>query len=908
MLDKSFEANQAEQKIEKLWQGICAFKVMPEAKEGQDNFSIMMPPPNVTGSLHVGHALDASLQDILVRFERMRGKNVLWQPGLDHAGIATQMVVERQMAARGEPSRREMGREKFVDRVWEWKEESGGEILTQLRKLGASCDWSRERFTMDKGLCRAVVEVFVRLYRDGLIYKDKRLVNWDPKLLTAISDLEVESREIQGSLWYFRYPLADKVFNPEDSSTYIVVATTRPETLLGDSGVAVHGDDPRYKDLIGKNVVLPGVGRLLPVVADDYVDMESGSGAVKMTPAHDFNDFEVGARHNLRLINILTQDGRIFIKNNFEFLEGLELSELSQNFVDLLEAKDRFEARELLVSWMDEHGFLEKITDHVSMVPHGDRSGVVIEAFLTDQWYVNAAELAKPALQAVRDGRTEIIPENWTKTYFNWLEDIKPWCISRQLWWGHQIPAWYGPDKHIFVAHNAEEAAQQAEAHYGKAVTLCRDEDVLDTWFSSGMWPFSTLGWPDKTEDLALWYPSNVLVTGLDLIFFWVARMMMMGIYVMGDVPFRQVYMHALVRDKNGAKMSKSKGNGIDPLDLVDKYGADALRFTLASQTSQGRDIRLDEARIAGYRNFATKLWNASRFAEMNECFEAKGFVADDTVQLPVNRWILSLLSQTIADVVHNLEQYRYNEAAMGLYHFVWNDLCDWYLELLKPIFYGENEDLKAESRGCLRFCLEQVYKILHPFMPFLTESLWQQTSATKREEPILALSQWPDLNFIDECALEEIGQLIELIMAIRSSRAQMNVPAGAYVNLIRVGVNSSTDDFLQIYEQTLQKMARIGHVEDQATVPEQSIQLVVKGVLYALPIGELIDFSAEKKRLEKKLDKIQQDLNQLVKKLDNPKFVENAPANVVEDERIRLEQLRVDHAQLVGVIEQLGH
>ncbi|HET7412178.1 MAG TPA: valine--tRNA ligase, partial [Pararhizobium sp.] len=658
MIEKTYDAAAIEPRIAERWEEAEAFRAGAGAAEGAEPFSIVIPPPNVTGSLHMGHALNDTLQDVLVRFERMRGKNVLWQVGLDHAGIATQMVVERQLAERGEANRREMGREAFIERVWQWKAESGGAILHQLRRLGASCDWSRERFTMDEGLSKAVLHVFVELYRKGLIYKDKRLVNWDPKLLTAISDLEVEAREVRGHLWHFRYPVEGRAFDPADPSSFITVATTRPETMLGDTAVAVNPEDGRYQALIGQKLRLPLSGRLIPVVADAYADPEAGSGAVKITPAHDFNDFEVGRRHGLPMINILTVEAAITLADNPDFLEGLERTEELESTIRALDGQDRFVARQRVVEMMEAAGYLAKIEDHPHTVPHGDRGGVPIEPFLTDQWYVDAATLARPAIASVREGRTDFVPKNWEKTYFDWMENIQPWCISRQLWWGHQIPAWYGPDGEIFVAKSEEEAVSAALAHYvmtgaigddearlmaadpaRREGFLKRDEDVLDTWFSSALWPFSTLGWPEKTPELSTYYPTSVLVTGFDIIFFWVARMMMMGLHFMEEEPFRTVYVHALVRDKTGAKMSKSKGNVIDPLDLIEEFGADALRFTLAIMAAQGRDVKLDPQRIAGYRNFGTKLWNATRFAGMNGAIHGAG-IEPDSLRLPLNRWL----------------------------------------------------------------------------------------------------------------------------------------------------------------------------------------------------------------------------------------------------------------------------
>ena len=937
MLDKTFDAASVEPRIAKIWEDADAFVAGAGAREGADPFCIVIPPPNVTGSLHMGHALNNTLQDIMIRYQRMNGRNVLWQPGMDHAGIATQMVVERQLAESGENmSRRQMGREKFIERVWQWKNESGGMIFNQLKRLGASCDWSRERFTMDDGLSEAVLEVFVRLYKEGLIYKDKRLVNWDPKLHTAISDLEVEQKEIDGNLWHFRYPLADgatyehpynldeegnrTAWKPSDGEPagyetrdYLVVATTRPETMLGDTGVAVHPDDPRYKDLVGKHVVLPLVGRRIPIVADEYPDPEAGTGAVKMTPAHDFNDFEVGKRQDLPAINILTIDGAVTLTGNADFLDGLTPTDTQRGVWDQLDGMDRFAARDLVVRLMEEGGLLAAVEPHKHQVPHGDRGGVPIEPYLTDQWYVDAATLAKPAIASVREGRTQFVPKSWENTYFNWMENIQPWCVSRQLWWGHQIPAWYGPDGTVFVEKSETEAAAAAKAHYGEDVELVRDEDVLDTWFSSALWPFSTLGWPDQTEALKTWYPTNVLVTGFDIIFFWVARMMMMGLHFMKDdegtpvEPFDTVYVHALVRDKFGAKMSKSKGNVIDPLELIEEYGADALRFTLAIMAAQGRDVKLDPARIAGYRNFGTKLWNATRFAEMNGVVHAPDFRPEDA-KLQINRWILTELSRASRDVSAGIDQYRFNEAAGAAYRFVWNTFCDWYLELLKPIFNGDDEDAKAEAQACAGYVLDEVYKLLHPFMPFMTEELWALTAEDRHE--LICHAEWPHSEFEDDDAAGEINWLIDLVTGIRSVRSEMNVPASATAPLVMVDAADETRARLLRHEPAIKRLARVEDIVVESAVPRASAQIVVGEATACLPLGGLIDVDAERARLTKAIGKIEGDIKKLEGKLANEKFVANAKPEVVAGEREKLAEAVPERDSLKAAlarIEQIG-
>ncbi|QPB21172.1 valine--tRNA ligase [Rhizobium sp. 007] len=936
MLDKTYDSAAVEPKIAAKWDEADSFRAGANKKPGAETFTIVIPPPNVTGSLHMGHALNNTLQDIMIRFERMRGKDVLWQPGMDHAGIATQMVVERKLMEQQLPGRREMGRDAFIEKVWEWKAESGGLIFNQLKRLGASCDWSRERFTMDDGLSEAVLEVFVTLYKEGLIYKDKRLVNWDPKLLTAISDMEVEQIEVKGNLWHLRYPLEEGVtyqhpvaFDEEGKPTdfetrdYLVVATTRPETMLGDTGVAVNPEDERYKAIIGKHVILPIVGRKIPIVADTYADPTAGTGAVKVTPAHDFNDFDVAKRTGLRAINVLNTDASVTIKDNEDFLEGLGHPAALHGAWDRLEGQDRFTARKIIVEIFEEAGLLDKIEPHIHTVPHGDRGGVPIEPRLTEQWWVDNKTLAKPAIASVREGRTQFVPKNWENTYFQWMENIQPWCISRQLWWGHQIPAWYGPDGQVFVEKTEEEALQAAIQHYlshegpMKAYVedllenfkpgeiLTRDEDVLDTWFSSALWPFSTLGWPEQTPELARYYPTNVLVTGFDIIPFWVVRMMQMGLHFMKDEdgnpiePFHTVYIHALVRDKNGQKMSKSKGNVIDPLELMDEYGADALRFTLAIMAAQGRDVKLDPARIAGYRNFGTKLWNATRFAEMNGVKSDPNFVPEAT-GLTINRWILTELARTERDVTEAIESYRFNDAAGALYRFVWNQVCDWYLELLKPVFSGEDEGAKKEAQACSAYVLEEIYKLLHPFMPFMTEELWAHTAGEGVErDTLICHAEWPAPSYADNAAADEINWLIDLVSGIRSVRAEMNVPPSATAPLVVVKANNLTRERLARHEAAIKRLARVEAITLADSAPKGAAQIVVAEATACLPLGSLIDLSVEKTRLEKAITKTEGEIARINGKLSNEKFVANANPDVVEAERERLAEFQSQIASL---------
>lgn len=863
MLDKTFDHTQIEKHHYRKWEDSGLFAAEP--KTDAVGYCIMMPPPNVTGTLHMGHAFTMTLQDILTRFHRMNGKDALWMPGTDHAGIATQMVVERKLASDGEPSRREMGREAFLERVWQWKEYSGGNITSQLRRLGATPDWERERFTMDEGLSAAVRKVFVDLYKEGLIYKDKRLVNWDPKLQTAVSDLEVEHREIKGKMYHVRYPL-------EDGSGSISIATTRPETILADGAIAVHPDDERYTDLVGKFAVVPVCNRIIPIVADEYVKSDFGSGAVKITAAHDFNDFEVYKRHKdkgIPLINLMTPDGH-----------------MNANCPKDYQGLDRFEARKKIIADLEELEYLEKIVDHAHQVPYGDRSGVPIEPYLTDQWYCNAAVLAKPALDAVRTGKTEFVPKNWENTFFDWLENIQPWCISRQLWWGHQIPAWYDEDGKVYVADNEAEAQAQA----GAGVKLKRDEDVLDTWFSSALWPFSTLGWPNKTPELEKYYPGDVLVTGFDIIFFWVARMMMMGLHFMGDVPFRKVYIHALVRDAKGQKMSKSKGNVIDPLEIVEKYGADALRFCMAAMAAQGRDVKLSEERIEGYRNFATKLWNATRYCEMNGCNPNFEFTPDQATET-VNKWIIGELLNTKKGIEQHLEDYRFNDAANEIYQFVWGTFCDWYLEFTKPLL-GEgntNNQLKQETRDTIGWVLDQILILLNPFMPFITEELYESI-AVRPKDQLLMGQKWPDYasDLYQAESEVEIEWLIKTITEIRSVRSDMNVPAAAKVRMLVKDASFITVEYLKKYDEILRRMARLESVEVSNDVPKGSIQTIVGEATLVLPIAEIIDLDKERQRLNKEIGKLAANIEKIDQKLADEKFVANAPPEIIAEQKSR--------------------
>jgi valyl-tRNA synthetase len=934
MLEKTYSPADIEARIDADWETAEAFKAGRADRAGAASYCVVIPPPNVTGSLHIGHALNNTLQDILCRYERLLGKDVLWQPGMDHAGIATQLVVTRRLAEK-QIQYQDLGREKFLEEVWKWKAESGGTIINQLKRLGASCDWSRERFTMDEGLSKAVLKVFVDLHKAGLLYKDKRLVNWDPVFQSAISDLEVEPREHTGSfkwspelkdkdgnpvafdgaalakvlardpsghMYYIRYPIKDS------PGEFVTVGTTRPETMLGDTGVAIHPENAKLKHLIDKTAILPLVGREIPIVGDTYADPEKGTGAVKITPAHDFNDWDVGKRCGLEVINILDERGRLSLIANIEYQKGLPagFTQLAQQ----LNRLDRFEARKRIVDLLAQSGALERIEPHTHAVPHAQRGDAIVEPWLTDQWYVDAATLAKPAMDAVRAGKTTFVPEKYAADYFRWLENIQPWCVSRQLWWGHQIPAWYGPDGEIFVAASEEEALQVAQSNFGRPVRVAtqkevlsaqkggwiadptpiyRDPDVLDTWFSSALWPFSTLGWPEQTKELGRFYPTSCLVTGFDIIFFWVARMMMMGTHFMKDVPFHDVFIHGLVRDEKGRKMSKTLGNSIDPLELIDQYGADALRFTLAALTTQGRDVKISTARVEGYRNFATKLWNAARFMEVNECRRVENF-DPKAIKHTLNRWIAGETQRAVADVEAALKAYKFNEAAGAAYQFVWGVTCDWYLELAKPLLTGDDAAAKAETQATAAWVLDQILPLLHPFMPFITEELWAKTAEHgPKRESVLALASWPRLSGLADAEADaEIGWVVSLVSEVRSVRSEMNVPGGAKVPLVLVGASATTKARAGRHDETLKRLARLDAITFADQAPKGAAQIIVGDTTAAIPLAGVIDMSAEAKRLAKEIDKTVSEIKKVTDRLGNPQFMSKAPEDVIDELRER--------------------
>jgi valyl-tRNA synthetase len=915
-MDKSYQPKEIEEHIYARWEDAGYFAPRGDGEP----YCIMIPPPNVTGTLHMGHAFQDTIMDALTRYKRMQGCKALWQPGMDHAGIATQMVVERLLNSEG-TSRRELGREKFVERVWQWKEQSGGQIANQLRRLGGSVDWSRDRFTMDEGLSRAVTEVFVSLYDEGLIYRGKRLVNWDPVLHTALSDLEVLSADEEGQLWHFRYPLAS-------GEGHLVVATTRPETMLGDSAVAVHPDDDRYRDLVGQEIILPIVSRRIPIIADDYVDPEFGTGCVKITPAHDFNDYDIGKRHELPMYNVLTDDAA-----------------MNDEVPGDYRGMDRFEARKAIVAEFESLGLLEKIEPYTVKIPRGDRSHAVVEPYLTDQWYVSIKPLAEPAIAAVENGDIRFVPENWSKTYFEWMYNIQDWCISRQLWWGHRIPAWYDDDGNIYVGHS-EDAVREKHA-LGTDVALRQDEDVLDTWFSSALWPFSTLGWPDKNEALNDFYPGSVLVTGFDIIFFWVARMIMMGIKFMGDVPFREVYIHGLIRDQDGQKMSKSKGNVLDPLDLIDgveldtllrkrttglmqehlkpqiekatrrqfpdgieQYGADALRFTFASLATTGRDIRFDLGRIEGYKNFCNKLWNAARYVLMNT-----GDLDEGEVELSsADRWIRARFDETVASVHKHFDSYRLDLVAQAIYEFTWHEFCDWYLELSKPVLQSESSSTEAQrgTRRTLVEILEGLLRLLHPIMPFVTEEVWQQVAPRAGiEAPTLMLQPYPQpaTEDADATAVADIEWLKKFILGVRQIRGEMDIPPGKPLPIILENASATDARRAEEHASLLQRVGRVESVTllgDEEEPPAAATALLDE-LRLLVPMKGMIDVEAERNRLGKQLDKVQADLDRARSKLDNPNFVNNAPADVVTQEKQRAADFERQIGQLGEQLEKLA-
>ncbi|WPB82966.1 valine--tRNA ligase [Sediminicoccus rosea] len=898
MLDKAFDPASLEARLYAASEASGAFSADPARNAAP--FTIVIPPPNVTGSLHIGHALNNTLQDVLVRYRRMQGRDALWMPGTDHAGIATQMVVERLIGTEG-LTRKGLGREAFLQRIWNWKAESGGTITRQLRRLGASLDWPRERFTMDEGLSKAVIEVFVRLHQEGLIYRDTRLVNWDPVFQTAISDLEVESREVKGNIWTLRYPVEGQ------PGRFIEVATTRPETMLGDTAIAVHPEDARFKDLVGCRAILPLTGRLIPIVADDYSDPEKGTGAVKITPAHDFNDYGVGRRHDLPMPSVLDAEARIWLDEIAADLRAVD-GIADPDFVRGLAGQDRFVARKAILAELERLELLVKAEAHTNMVPHGDRSGVPIEPRLTLQWYCDAATLAKPAIEAVETGKTEFVPKQWENTFFAWMRDIQPWCISRQLWWGHRIPAWYGPEGSVFVARDEAAAQQAARAQFGREVELTRDEDVLDTWFSSALWPFSTLGWPDSTAELKKHYPTDVLVTGFDIIFFWVARMMMMGIHFMGEVPFKHVVIHGLVRDEKGAKMSKSKGNVLDPLELIDAHGADAVRFTLCALASPGRDIKLSKQRMEGYRAFATKLWNAARFCEMNGIAAQPGW-DPATAATPLARWILDGANQAAAEAGAALDAFRFDDYAAALYRFTWNSFCDWFLEFAKPVLNGPDGAEKDEVKGAAQHVLGVILRLLHPVMPFVTEELWTQLGYGG--EASLITAPWPVASPVQgaEAARAELDGIVRLISEVRAVRSEVNVPPSIKTKLLVQGAAPETMARAGRWLEAIQRLARVTEIETLEGAPPKGVaQAVIGEATLMLPLADVIDLGAERTRLEKARTAAAAEIGKIEKKFANAEFMAKAKEEVIEENRERLENFTAEIARLDAALARIAN
>lgn len=888
-IGKSYEPKYIEGKWYQYWLD-KEYYIASSKPADKKTFSIVIPPPNVTGSLHIGHALNNTLQDIIVRYKRMKGEDALWIPGTDHAGIATQMIVEREIAKEG-LSREFLGREEFINRVWKWKKQSGNTIFNQLKRLGALPDWSKERFTLDDGLSEAVKKVFVDLYKEGLIYKDNRLVNWDPELKTAISDLEVDPREVNGKLWYIKYPLNEK-------DSYIIVATTRPETMLGDVAVAVHPDDLRYKELIGSNVQLPLTNRIIPIIADEYSDPDKGSGAVKITPAHDFNDFEVGKRHGLEMIDIFDDNAR-----------------LNNNVPDKYAGMDRFEARDVILNNLNELGLLDKEQDIKHTVPYGDRTGVIIEPRLTNQWYVNAFELAKDAIKVVENERIRFHPKFWENTYFEWMRNIEPWCISRQIWWGHQIPVWYGPDGHAFVETSEGLAHESASKYYGHKVELKRDEDVLDTWFSSGLWPFSTMGWPENTDCLKKYYPTSVLITGFDIIFFWVARMIMMGLKFTGDVPFRDIYIHGLIRDEKGEKMSKTRGNVIDPLDIIDEYGADSLRFSLAAMASQGRDIKLSLSVIKGYRYFINKIWNASRFLMLNLDGYNPGYKYSTSDLSIFDKWILTKLNRLIAEINEDFDNYEYDKVANKIYQFIWADFCDWYIEIAKPFL--NDKDQKERTQNLLVRLLTSSLQILHPLTPFVTEEIYsllrsfgvKLVTENSQITDSIVISKFPayNENEIFEFEYNKVELIKDLIVSIRNLRAEYGIKPNTEV---RVLLSAAKIDFelIQFYFHYIKRLASVESIEFvEGNKPDKCLTQVIKNMEIFVPVEGVIDLQKEIARMKKELEKIEIDINVTEKKLSNPDFIEKAPSDVVQKEKSKYNEYTINRSKIHEVINRLN-
>ena len=864
-----------EDKIYSYWEKNNLFKPIKNKKQ----FSVVIPPPNVTGSLHMGHALNNSIQDLLVRYHRMNNYETLWQPGTDHAGIATQALVEKKLTSEG-INKNDIGREKFIEKVWLWKEQYGDIIINQLKKLGCSCDWSRNAFTMDENLSKSVLKVFVELHKKGLIYKAEKLVNWDTVLKTAISDLEVDQREVNSKIYYIQYPI-------DGSSDFITIATTRPETMLGDTAIAVNPKDDRFKKLVGKTVTIPIVGRKIKIIEDDYADPELGTGALKITPAHDFNDYEVGQRNNLEIINIFTEGGKI-----------------NQNAPKDYIGLDRFEARKRIIKELKEKEFFVKEESIKNKVPYGDRSNSIIEPFLTEQWFVDAKKLSVKAKDIVNAKKTNFFPANWSKTYFQWMNNIEPWCISRQLWWGHQIPAWYGPDKKIFVAINEEEAKAQAKKHYNKDVDLIRDPDVLDTWFSSGLWPFATLGWPDNKEYVHKFYPTSVLVTGFDIIFFWVARMIMFGMEFLDKEPFKDIYVHALVKDEKGQKMSKSKGNVINPLDLIEKYSADALRFTLLSMASPGTDVKLSEDRVKGYRNFLNKLWNANNFLITNNCdFTKIDKIPNLTIN--INKWIYSELLETKDKIEKNLKDYRFDEAAKNAYQFAWHSYCDWYLELSKTILFSEEEIAKDEVRKVSAYIFKQILILLHPFIPFITEEIWLKNKFDNSGKDFLMLANWPIGNLDKDSSINQVEKIISIISELRSFKNELSVSPGSFIDISIEAISKNEQSFFIENETILKKLGRISNLIDK-DLTKPAATLVVSGDMFKIYFAEDVDLELIKESLKTRQNKYQDEMNKISLRLDNKGFVDRAPKDIVEQEKTNYNNLKNDIKRISVTIESL--